>query len=500
MKKRVVVVGAGVGGLATALRLAHRGHEVTVLEKTNEVGGRNRNERVNDCLFDGGPSLLMMLDPFRKLFADVGERMEDHLSITLVDPGYRAWYRDGSRIDATPNTAKMVRAIEELCGKEEASRYPGFLGEVGNLYHGAIDHFVRSNYSRVKDFAAPSQIKRILTLGMLKNLAKKVERRFEDPRLRMLFSFQTMYLGLSPYQAPWVYATLAYMEYGEGIWYPEGGLPKVSEVIAELALERGAVVRTGCPVRSIEEGRVVLENGEVVNADIVVCNADLPYARRELEHSSKPDRYRYSCSALVMYIDYEGELPEMLHHNVFFGKDFKENLDDIFTRLVLPDDPAFYACLSNRSEAGRSPKGHENLFLLVPVPHLGFEWTPEAEAEVRTKVFARLTEECGFDPTKIRGMKARSPIDWRDELNLENGAAFGISHDLFQSAFFRPSNVSKDTKGTYYVGASTVPGNGLPMVLISAELVEKRLIERGEIPDTFTWPVPGKAEVERIEG
>lgn len=479
MSKHFVVVGAGIGGLATAARLAHRGHRVTVLEKTSEIGGRNRSEQVGECKFDGGPTLMMMLDPFKKLFSDLGERLEDHLQISLCDPSYRVFYSDQTQIDGTPNVAKMLATIESKFGEKEASKYPEFLGDIARLYNDSIPNFVRTNYSKFTDIVAPSQLMRVVKSGMLGNLSKRVARTFTEDKLRMLFSFQTMYLGISPYNAPWVYGTLAYMEYGEGIWYPQGGMPEISRAILGLAKRRGVEVRLDSTVRGVSSRSVVLEDGEVLQCDAVICNADLPYSQRQLEEQAPRRNLRYSCSALVYYIEYEGQIPNLLHHNVFFGQDFKGNLDSIFEKNELPDDPSFYACLSNRSEPGRSPEGYENLYLLVPVPNLDFEWSDAAEAEIRRKVFSRLETETCFKSANVKQVKSRSPRDWESELNLEKGAAFGLSHDLFQSAFMRPKNVSPVHKGVYYVGASTSPGNGLPMVLISAELVEKRLEEDG---------------------
>lgn len=499
MPKSIVVVGAGLGGLATALRLAHLGHQVTVLEKTDQVGGRNREFHVGACAFDGGPTLLMMLDPFRKLFADVGERLEDHLSISLCDPSYRVFYADGSRIEGTPNMARMVDQIMRLSGPEDARAYPRMLGDLAALYEASIPNFVEKNFYGPGDFFGGRALPLVMRHRMLGNLASGIARYMRDPRLRMLFSFQTMYLGLSPYQAPWVYATLTYMEYGEGIWYPAGGMVEVCRAIARLAEARGATIRLNAPVRRIDGSQVVLESGEVLTADAVVCNADLPYAERELlglgvrceglgsqtpnaerqTPSSRPRRY--SCSAYMLYLDYLGELPGLLHHNVFFGEDFAGNLEDIFTRHRLPEDPAFYACVSGRSDPSRAAQGHENLYLLVPCPNLDRPWTDADGCDLQERVFARLEREVGFDRDRIAAMRTYTPVDWAGDLNLDRGAAFGLSHDFWQSAYFRPGNRSKANPHVTFVGASTIPGNGLPMVLISADLAVQRLRQEGTI-------------------
>ncbi len=473
--QRIVIIGAGVGGLATAARLAHLGHQVTIFEQTNQIGGRNRHEQVNNCTFDGGPTLMMMLDPFRKLFADLGERMEDHLDITLCDPSYRVFFRGYDTIDGTPNVARMLAQIESQISAEEAAKYPKFLGDLAELYHTSIPNFVRTNYTNPFDIISPVQLARVIKHNMLGNLAKRVNRTFRDERLRMLFSFQTMYLGLSPYDAPWVYGTLTYMEYGEGIWYPNGGLPAISDAIAKLATERGAKIHLNFPVRKINTHSIELMSGETIPADIIISNADLPTTEEKLLAKPRKTKFRNSCSAYCLYIDYAGELPELLHHNVIFGKDYKGNFDSLFNAKELPSDPAFYAAISSKTEPSRAPFGNSNLFILIPVPHLEHPWSESDEKILQEKVFARLAEISSFDRSKVRAMKQRTPRDWQSELGLHQGAAFGISHDLFQSAFFRPKNQSKTQKNLYYVGASTAPGNGLPMVLISAELLERRL-------------------------
>lgn len=481
MSKSVAIVGAGLGGLATAARLVHRGHQVSVFEKTDQVGGRNRREQVGECQFDGGPTLMMMLDPFRKLYADLGERMEDHLQISLCDPSYRVFFRNAPPFDGTPNVAKMVAQIESQMNREDAERYPGFLGELAELYRAAIPNFVRNNYRSPLDVAHPAQLARVLKHGMLGNLAKRVEKSFRDPRLHQLFTFQSMYLGLSPYDAPAVYGSLTYMEYGEGIWYPQGGLPAISESVARLAENRGAQIRLNSPVRSIDGHGITLESGERIAADLVISNADLPTTKNKLEGSGKAKQYRNSCSAYCLYIDYAGELPELLHHNVVFGKDYRGNFEALFNRSELPEDPAFYCSVSSKSDPKCAPPGCSNLFVLIPVPNLSHNWTDTDASLMRERAFERLAEVSSFDLRHINGFTERTPRDWQSELALDQGAAFGISHDLFQSAFFRPQHRSKTQKNLYYVGASTAPGNGLPMVLISAELLERRLMLDGQI-------------------
>lgn len=478
---RITIVGAGLGGLAAALRLAHRGHEVVVLEKTGEIGGRNREMRVGGCVFDGGPTLMMMLDPFRKLFADVGERIEDQLQLSLCDPSYRVFYADGARLEGTPNVARMVDQIRRLSGERDAAAYPRLLGDLAALYEASIPNFVRKNFFSPLDFFGPKQLALVARHRMIGNLAAGVERYVQDERLRMLFSFQTMYLGLSPYDAPWVYAVLTYMEYGEGIWYPQGGMPEICRAVARLAEARGAAIRLNAEVARIEGNTCILDDGERIAADAVIVNADLPYAERELlgNAPAKAARRRTSCSAYMMYLDVEGELPELLHHNVFFGSDFRGNLNQLFHRLELPSDPAFYACVSARTEPTRAPAGRSNLYILVPVPNLDRPWSDADACTLQERVFARLGREVGFDPYRILAQADYTPHDWASDLNLDRGAAFGLSHDFWQSAYFRPGNRSRTNPKAYFVGASTVPGNGLPMVLISAELVEDRLRRDG---------------------
>ena len=476
-------MGAGVGGLATALRLAHRGHRVTVFEKTDQVGGRNRERRVGEALFDAGPTLMMMLDPFRKLFEDVGERLEDHLELVRCDPNYRVVFADGVKLDCTSNKAAMQQNIARMSGPKEAGRFPEMLGDLEALYRESIPQFVRRNYDSIWDLVSLKSLSIALRHRMLGNLAKGIGRYFDDPKLRVLFCLQTMYLGLSPARCAVRLCRAGVHGVRRGHWYPKGGLVEISGAIARLAEAKGAEVRLNSPVCRIDGKTVLLESGEGFQFDAVIVNADLPYAERALLPERKRKDRRYSCSAYMMYLDYVGEIPELLHHNILLGADFDENLAQLFTRFEIPTDPAFYVAISSKTDPTRSVPGHENVFVLVPCPNLSHEFTDADGLELQAKAFARLEKESSFRRGNIAAMETVTPQDWASDLNLDKGAAFGLSHDLLQSVCFRPTNKSREQEGVYFVGASTNPGNGLPMVLIGAELVERRLQSDGLISD-----------------
>lgn len=475
----VAIIGAGLGGLATAARLASRGFQVTVYEQNNSVGGRNSEVSFAGCTFDGGPTLLMMLDPLKRLFSDLGERLEDHLELTLCNPGYRAYYADGSTIESTIEVDQMVKNLQAFGAEKDAEKYPEFLESIKTLYQDAVPNFVESNFQNLSEIASPKKLKMVAKHGMLRNLSKVIEREFSDERVRMLMSFQTMYLGLSPYDAPYVYAVLTYMEYGEGIWYPKGGMPEISNAILKLAEGRGAKFLLNTQITRLEDDSIVDSNGEHYPADIVICNTDLPAAGVDLL-GNPPTRKKNSCSALMVYARYDGQLDSLEHHNVVFGSDFKGNLADIFASVPrLPSDPSFYACISSKSDPNRAPEGASNLYLLIPCPNLTYPYQQQDFNDLREKAFKRLSEISDFQPDRISAMQTFTPFDWQSKYGLWQGAAFGLSHIFTQSAFFRPSNRIPGRNGGYFVGASTMPGNGIPMVLISAELVEKRLEQDG---------------------
>jgi phytoene desaturase len=475
--KTIVIVGAGMGGLATAARLAKAGYEVAVFEARSQVGGRIGELRRDGYRFDTGPTLLMMLEPLERLFKDLHRRVEDYLDLTLIDPSYRVYFGDGTVFDSTPNIARMTREIARKISPDEVPGYLRLMGDLSAMYHAVVPAFVRKQYNGLGDLFTPYQVGLLLRHRLLSNLWKRVGQYVRDPRLQMLFSFQTMYLGLSPKDALWVYGVLTYMESGEGVWYPRCGMHRLPEAVARVAQEEGARIYLNHRVDEvlIEEGRaagVRLESGEVLKADVVIINADAPTAYREL---LPPTRYaqrefKNSCSALMFYIGYTEPLPHQLHHNVYFSRDFEANLRELFEQKRVPADPSFYTCLSNRTDADDAPSGCENLYVLVPVPNL----TGEDARAAAPRVLETVIQRVGLRREKMQFVETLTPHEWQ-AMGLWQGAAFGIAHTFFQSTAFRPS-VQTPFQDCYLVGASTQPGNGIPMTLISAELVAERVL------------------------
>lgn len=476
MRGKVIIVGAGIGGLATATRLAHAGWQVEVFEARNQVGGRIGELRHEGYRFDTGPTLLMMLDPLQRLFCDLHRSLDDYLDLVLIDPSYRVFFGDGTVFDSSPSIARMVEAIRTRIDPTEVPGYLRLMSELAQMYHAVLPAFVRNPYRTVWDLLSPGRIRLLFRYRLLAPLWKRIQHYVHDPRLRMLFSFQTMYLGLSPMESLWVYGILTYMESGEGVWYPRGGMHRLPQALAQVVLEEGGVIHLCQRVNQviIEDGRAVgvrLDSGEVVRADLVVVNTDVPTLYRTLVPETAQARrvYRNSCSALMFYVGYSAPLPHLLHHNVHFSADFERNLDELFRQKRVPTDPSFYTCLSNRTDPEDAPPGCENLYVLVPVPNLSGE---DVELH-KERVFEHITCRLALDPAQIRFIRTCTPRDWQ-AMGLWEGAAFGISHHFFQSTYFRPG-FRTPFERLYQIGASTRPGNGIPMVLIASELLVEEI-------------------------
>lgn len=486
----VLIIGAGIGGLATAARLARQGYKVTLLEKNETPGGRVAALDLDGFRFDTGPTLFLMPAIFAETYAALGQRMEEQLDLVRLDPSYRVHFHDGTSLDLTSDLFRMREQLDAIEPGAFAA-FLRFMREGHEHYQLGLEHFVGRNFHSLAAYFSPRNLPLIWRLKALQRHASYTARHFDDPRLRAAFSFQNMYLGLSPYDAPATYTLLQYSELADGVWFPRGGMYQVITSLAAIAEQLGVRLRYGVPVAHIDvdAGRasgVTLADGERLTADIVIANADLPYVYAQLlpddGTAARLAVKRYSSSALMFYWGVRGARSDaLLHHNVFLADDcYRASFDQIFHSHGLPATPSFYVCAPTRTDAAFAPADGDALMVLVPVGHLDQarpqDW-PALQEQARQAVLARLSRiglaELG---SQIVAEATLDPLGYERTLNLAKGAAFGLSHNFSQVGYLRPHNRHPRYANLYFVGASTHPGTGLPMVLTSARLVVERIL------------------------
>lgn len=495
----VIIIGSGLGGLATAIRLAHQGRRVRVLEKLGYPGGRSGIWEAEGFRFDTGPTLLLMVDQLRELFTAVDRRLEDYLELTQLDPNYRIHFSDGSHFDNTSVLNKLLAEAERL-EPGVSPRLLEFLALTQRQYTLGVEEFVSKNFTRWWQFVNFRKLIQLFQVRAHQTLYPMVSRYFQDRRLREAFSFQSMYLGISPYESPAVYALLPFTETGLGLFFPKGGIYAIVEALIKLGRELGVEVELNWEVARIDHAgdkvtEVVSTDGRRLSAAMIVANADLPYVKRQLlpdvPHARK-DKLSYTCSGFLMYLGVEGTYPELKHHNLIVSRDLRRNFRRIFHDMQLPDDPAYYICNPSKTDPSLAPEGCENLYILVPVPHQtpNIDWKVEGP-RYRDQMIAKL-EAFGLKDLekRIRVERIFTPDDFEVELNSEMGSAFGLAHNIPQIGYFRPHNRHEKLSNLYFVGASTQPGTGIPMVLISARLVSERIAAEQQVTSGATASGP----------
>lgn len=482
---RVAIVGAGLGGLSAACHLAGRGHEVVVLERDDTPGGRAGVIEAQGFRIDTGPSVFTMPDLLRDVFAAAGADLEDHVRLQPVDPMYRACFTDGSELRMRHGRGAMEDEIRSVCGTADAAAFARFAEWLERLYALEMPHFIDRNYDSPLDLArSPAALWKLARLGALRRLAPTVASYFQDPRLRQVFSFQALYAGLSPFEALAVYCVITYMDSVEGVFFPEGGIHSIAEGLAAAAAKAGVQVSLGTPVERILRAAdgsvrgVRTEAGDEVRADAVVCNADPALTYRRLLGLPLPRvirRGRYSPSCVVWVAGTRGTMPEQAnHHNIHFGADWRGSFDTLLRDGVRMPDPSILVSSPTVTDAALAPPGGSVLYALEPVPNLDGKIDWEATGpRAREDLLARLGA-LGYPVDDIAVEQFSDPIAW-ETLGYERGTPFSLAHRFFQSGPFRTKNVDQRIPGLVLVGMGTVPGVGIPMVLLSGHLAAERV-------------------------
>jgi phytoene desaturase len=477
----VVVVGAGLGGLSAALRLAGAGRRVTVLEREPVPGGRAGIRTEAGYTFDTGPTVLTMCELIGDALGCVGEDLADWLTLLPVTPLYRANYADGSRLDVHADPDAMAAEIERVCGPDEAAGYRRFVAFLHRLYRCEMNDFIDRNIDSPLGLLTPN-LARLVALGGFRRLAAKVGSYLHDPRTQQVFSFQAMYAGISPYQALALYAVISYMDSVSGVYFPLGGMHAVSRALAGAAEKHGVDIRYATEAVRVEmSGRrataVHTAAGERIAADVVVLNPDLPTAYQELlgGQPRRIRRLRYSPSCFVLHAGSRAGYPDLAHHNIHFGGSWRRTFEELLNHGRLMSDPSFLVSSPTHSDPSLAPAGRHTYYVLFPTPNLrsGLDWRTLGPA-YREQVIATL-EARGY-PGFGAGIEAGSavtPLDWENQ-GMAAGTPFASAHTFFQTGPFRPRNLFGDN--VVFTGSGTQPGVGVPMVLISGRLAAERIL------------------------
>ena len=490
MKPRtVIIIGAGIGGITAAVHLARRGLHVTVVEKNSQPGGRCDAFSHEGHRFDTGPTLLVMRLLYEAEFHSLSTSLGEMLDLQRVDPTYHLVFDDGSQLALTSDLTNMRNQLEAI----EPGSFGGFLRylqEGGKHYRLGMQNLVNRDFRAITDFFTPGITSLLFRLKPLVKHYSNMSAYFTNPRLKTAFSFQDVYMGLSPFEAPATFSMMPYTEMAHGVWYPRGGMYRVAEALMELANNAKVEFLFDEEVERIEVNHsqargVVLSDGRALEADIVLANADLPYVYQNLlpmdGYARRMAHKRFSCSVISFFWGIDKIYPALGAHTLFLADDYRENFQSIIRDLDLPANPSLYIHAPARLDPNMSPTRQDTLIAIVPVGHLSEnreqDWE-EIRDRARQHVFRRLALLGITDlESHLKFEVNYSPLSWRKRYNLVKGSTHGLSHTLTQLAYFRPHNRHAHYHNLYFVGASTHPGTGLPTAMVSGRLVAGRIMD-----------------------
>jgi len=463
--KKIKIVGAGVGGLALAARLAHDGFSVDVFEKLPTPGGRASLLVDGGFKFDMGPSFVLMPDFFEEVFSYCGQNLKDYLNLVALDPSYKIFYPDGEVITIHKDSEKTKEELERI-EPGAAKAFDGFIKETSRIYH-EVRPLLYECFTPAKILNPRywSLITKIRALDSYWSLARKF---FKTDKLCYAFTFEAMFMGVSPFNAPAFYSIISYTDHVQKIFHPIGGMYQIPLALEKMAKKFGAQFHYNSEVGAAD----MLNSREPVAVD-----ADYAYARADLLGEKIPD-YKYSCSVYLLYLGLKKKVGGLAHHNLFFSQDLNKNLKQIFNDKEVPLDPSFYIHVPTVTDPGLAPEGKDLFYVLVPVPNLkgNKEDIAAVEDKLRKIVFTKINRTLGIDLESLIEVEHKFyPQDFIKRYNIKYGATFGLAHNLMQSAFLRPANQHPKNKNIYFVGASTQPGGGLPVVIAGSRIVADML-------------------------
>ena len=487
--KKVVIVGAGPGGLANAMLLAQAGFDVEVLEKQGHVGGRTSTISKNGFNFDLGPTFFLYPQVLESIFSACGMNLHDEVDLIRLDPHYRLAFEDGGELEITPDIELLKKRVAALA-PDDAHNLDRFMSDNRKKLE-AFKPILESPMESLKDLLGLSLFEMLPLLRPWKSVDQDLSSYFKDPRVRLAFSFQSKYLGMSPFRCPSLFTILSFLEYEHGVFHPRGGCGAVSQAMARAAEKLGARISLNEPVEEILfEGRKavgVRSSSGVRKCDALVVNADFAHAMSQLVPNhlrkrwtdEKLEKKKFSCSTFMMYLGIDGRMDDLAHHTIYLADDYRRNLRDIEDEHVLSAQPSFYVQNPTVTDPDMAPAGMSSLYVLVPVTHQhgNVDWAREKKG-FREVVIQQL-EKVGIDDLdkRIRYEKILTPALWESEQSIYKGATFNLAHTWGQMLSRRPHNRFEDLESVYLVGGGTHPGSGLPVIFESAKITSQLIEE-----------------------
>jgi phytoene desaturase len=486
--KSVIVIGAGIGGIVAAAHLAQHGIKVTVIEKNSHPGGRCDRISREGHHFDTGPTLLVMPLLYESEFAALGASMRERLDLQRVDPTYHLVFDDGSQLALTSDMKSLQEQLETF----EPGSFQGFLrymDEGHRHYHLGIEKLVQPDFRKASDFFKLSNLPLVQQVKPLVKHYANMSNYFNDPRLKAAFTFQDVYMGLSPFDALATFSLMPYSELAHGVYYPRGGMYSIVVALTELAREAGVEFVFDTAVERIDvdgnSAHGVMVNGQLVKADAILANADLPYVYQNLlpqdGQAEKLAHKQYSCSVISFFWGMDKAFPALGPHTLFLASDYRENFDSIIRDLNLPANPSLYIHAPARLDPAMAPQGQDTLIAIVPIGHMsenGNQDWAKLRDEARGHVFRRLASLGITDlESHIKFETTFTPLSWRKRYNLVKGSTHGLCHNLMQLGYFRPDLQHARYRNLYFTGASTRPGTGLPTAMVSGRQASQRMMD-----------------------
>jgi len=492
MSKKVIIVGAGIGGLSTALRLLNNGYKVEIYEKNETLGGRVNIIESETFNFDLSASILMMPDSYKEIFSYVNKNFSDYLEFIEINPTYRLFSADKTVIDFNNNISSLIKNLEEI-SKEDSLGYFKFISDVYEKYLIADKYFLQRSQDTSKDFFNLETLSKALKINTLSTSYDYISKYINNDNLREFLAFQSMYVGISPFNGPNIYTLVPVVSQLYGLWHLKGGMYSFINALSKLIYEFGGTIMTGVTVEEIlflnDKAIGVKTPKGVEKADIVVCNADFPYAMKNLvkndyykdEYTDKKlSKMKYSCSTFIIYLGLKKTYPQLAVHNIYLGENFKKNIESAF-RGTFPENPSLYIYCPSRIDRSMVKNDGDCLNIMLRVPNLFFNriiWDEHTIDLLKNKIFKELKNIKGLEDIEenIQYINYLTPLDMESKFNAYGGTAFGLSTTLTQANYFRPHFKSSKAGNLFFVGSSLHPGPGVSLVLNSSKLVTEEIL------------------------